>query len=90
MPSTSANPSHAPNNQPPTTYELLTQLSAGPNSREVASATLRAALKEQYPTLEIDPDLAMVVTPGWRIVDDQVQPAPLFKRPASRAPTGED
>ena len=40
--------------------------------------TLRSALKELYPTLAIDPDLAMVVTPHWRVVDDQVLSAPAY------------
>jgi hypothetical protein len=57
-------------------YELLVQLTSGPTSREVASSILRVALKEQYPTLEIDPDLAVVVTPRWRIVEHLIQPAP--------------
>nr|WP_315414030.1 DUF6543 domain-containing protein [uncultured Pseudomonas sp.] len=64
------------NNRPPSTYSLLTQLSTGPSIREVAANLLRAALKEQYPTLNIDPDLATVVTPHWRIVDDLIQSTP--------------
>jgi len=71
-------PSVTSHNRPPTTYELLTQLTSGPNSREVAAVTLRSALKELYPTLAIDPDLAMVVTPNWRVVDDQVLSAPAY------------
>ncbi|WP_411390995.1 dermonecrotic toxin domain-containing protein [Pseudomonas sp. MPB23] len=71
-------PPAALNNRPPSTYELLTQLTSGPTSREVAAVTLRAALKALYPTLDIDPDLAMVVTPDWRIVDDQVVPGPAY------------
>ncbi|WP_321362173.1 hypothetical protein [Pseudomonas extremaustralis] len=66
------------NNRPPSTYELLTQLTSGPTSREVAAVTLRAALTALYPSLDIDPDLAMVVTPNWRIVDDRVVPAPAY------------
>lgn len=63
-------------NRPPSTYDLLTQLSTGPSIREVAANLLRAALKEQYPTLNIDPDLATVVTPHWRIADDLIQSTP--------------
>ena len=62
--------------RPPNTYELLTQLTTGPTAREVAATTLRSALKELYPTLNIDPDLAMVVGPRWQAVGDVVKPAP--------------
>lgn len=64
------------NNRPPSSYELLTQLSTGPSIREVAANLLRSSLKEQYPALNIDPDLAMVVTPHWRILNDVIEPAP--------------
>lgn len=71
-------PNHLPNNnhRPPSTYELLTQLTTGPTTHEVAGATLRSALRELYPTLNIDPDLAMVVSPRWDVVDSAVEPAP--------------
>ncbi|WP_455929025.1 dermonecrotic toxin domain-containing protein [Pseudomonas fluorescens] len=72
MPNDTSNDNHSP----PSTYELLTQLTTGPTTREVAANTLRLALKEQYPTLNIDPDLAIVVTPRWRVVDGIVEPAP--------------
>ncbi|WLH84789.1 dermonecrotic toxin domain-containing protein [Pseudomonas sp. FP2338] len=75
-------PNDLPNNhRPPSTYELLTQLTTGPTTREVAAATLRSALKELYPTLDIDPDLAMVVSPQWRVVADLVEPAPAIVEP---------
>ncbi|MCF5093762.1 hypothetical protein GIW56_10685 [Pseudomonas gessardii] len=64
------------NHHAPSTYELLTQLSTGPTIREVAANLLRSALREQYPTLMIDPDLAMVITPHWRIAPYLIQPAP--------------
>ncbi|KRP47415.1 hypothetical protein SAMN04490190_4062 [Pseudomonas libanensis] len=66
----------ANNHRPPTAYELLTQLTTGPTTREVAATTLRAALKELYPTLHIDPDLAKVVSPQWEVVGSAVEPAP--------------
>jgi hypothetical protein len=53
---------------------LLTQLTTGPSIREVAAKILRPALKELYPELDIDPDLAVVVSPVWLIVNDQVVP----------------
>lgn len=53
---------------------LLTQLTTGPSIREVAAKILRPALKELYPELDIDPDLAIVVSPHWLIVNDQVVP----------------
>ena len=68
----------ANNHRPPSTYELLTQLTTGPSTREVAAATLRSALKELYPTLNIDPDLAVVVSPQWQVVDNAIERAPPF------------
>ncbi|MDQ0978130.1 dermonecrotic toxin domain-containing protein [Pseudomonas synxantha] len=59
-------------NRPPTVDELLIQLTTGPTSREVAANTLRTALREQYPKLDIDPDLAMVCHPRWRVIDDLI------------------
>lgn len=56
------------------TNKLLTQLTTGPSPREVASNILRPALKELYPELDIDPDLAIVVSPSWLIVDKEVVP----------------
>lgn len=53
---------------------LLTQLTTGPSIREVAAAILRPALKELYPELDLDPDLAIVVSPNWLIVGDEVIP----------------
>jgi hypothetical protein len=70
------NDSSLTNNHPPSNYELLTQLSVGPSIRDVAANLLRSSLIEQYPTLTIDPDLAMVITPHWRIVGDVIQSAP--------------
>ncbi|QXH75905.1 dermonecrotic toxin domain-containing protein [Pseudomonas salmasensis] len=66
----------ANNHRPPTTYELLTQLTTGPTTREVAATTLRSALKELYPTLNIDPNLAVVVSPRWEVVGEAVERAP--------------
>ncbi|MGR3886618.1 dermonecrotic toxin domain-containing protein [Pseudomonas sp. 1152_12] len=60
------------NNRPPDAYELLTQLTSVPTTREVASTTLRTALRELYPALDIDPDLAMVCRPSWRVVGDTI------------------
>jgi len=70
------NDSPLSNNRPPSSYELLMQLSVGPSIRDVAANLLRSSLMEQYPTLAIDPDLAMVITPHWRIVGDVIQSAP--------------
>ncbi len=66
---------HTNNNRPSTAYGLLTQLTTGPSSREVASAMLRTALREQYPTLNLNPDLTMLVTPRWQVTDEAVIPA---------------
>ena len=80
------------NNLPSTTRptsasELLTQLTTGPTLREVAANTLRKALMELYPTLEIDPDLATVVTPGWRFANNHPLPAGFFTESLTSALT---
>ncbi|OPA82973.1 hypothetical protein BFW86_28580 [Pseudomonas fluorescens] len=66
---------HTNNNRPSTAYGLLTQLTTGPTMREVAANVLRAALMEQYPTLNLNPDLTQVVTPRWRVSADAIEPA---------------
>lgn len=63
---------------PPSTYALLTQMTTGPTNREVAATVLRSALNELYPTLNLNPDLAMVVTPRWSIKNHVILPAPAF------------
>lgn len=55
---------------------LFTQLYVGPSFRETASALLRQSLREQYPTLDINPDIAMVGTPTWRLIDDEIVAGP--------------
>ncbi|MGH8386961.1 MAG: hypothetical protein ACRESJ_15940 [Pseudomonas sp.] len=55
---------------------LLTQLVAGPSIREVATQALLPELKALYPTLPIDPRLAMVVTPTWTLHKQHVVPGP--------------
>lgn len=56
------------------TVDVVTQLMTGPSLREVASKTLKPALKALYPTLDIDPQQAMVVTPSWVIEDKRIVP----------------
>lgn len=58
----------------PSAVDVVTQLVTGPSLREVASKTLRPALKTLYPDLDLDPQLAMVVRPTWIIEGDQVVP----------------
>ncbi|KAB0509207.1 dermonecrotic toxin domain-containing protein [Pseudomonas moorei] len=55
---------------------LLTQLVTGPSIREVATRALQPALKTLYPNLQIDPRLAMVVTPTWTLQEQRVEPGP--------------
>ncbi|PIB43393.1 hypothetical protein AOA59_15020 [Pseudomonas sp. 2822-15] len=55
---------------------LFTQLYVGPSFRETASALLRQSLRELYPTLDIDPDIAMVGTPTWQLIDDEIVAGP--------------
>ncbi|OPA96826.1 hypothetical protein BFW87_10920 [Pseudomonas fluorescens] len=57
------------------TAALITQMSIGPAFREVAAGLLREQLQKLYPSLDIDPDIAVVGTPAWAIVDDHVVPA---------------
>lgn len=58
----------------PSAVDVVTQLVTGPSLREVASKTLRPALRTLYPDLDLDPQLAMVVRPTWVIEDDRVVP----------------
>ena len=60
----------------PSAVDALTLLVSGPSINEVASTLLRSALNPLYPQLNIDPDLAMVVTPGWIISDQQIVHGP--------------
>jgi len=57
--------------------DLLTQLVTGPSIREVATRILRDDLKKLYPQLNIDPAMAMVVTPSWKIAAGAVRPGTL-------------
>ncbi|WLH35630.1 hypothetical protein PSH79_27640 [Pseudomonas sp. FP2196] len=63
-----------PESSMPSPVDVVTQLVTGPSLREVASKTLQPALKTLYPTLHIDPQQAMVVTPTWVIKGEQVAP----------------
>ncbi|WP_460410011.1 MULTISPECIES: dermonecrotic toxin domain-containing protein [unclassified Pseudomonas] len=58
----------------PSAVDVVTQLVTGPSLREVASKTLRPALRTLYPDLDLDPQLAMVVRPTWVIENDRVVP----------------
>lgn len=57
------------------TATLIAQMSTGPAFREVAATLLREQLQALYPTLDIDPNLAVIGTPRWDIVEDEVVPA---------------
>ncbi|WP_395609940.1 hypothetical protein [Pseudomonas sp. B22129] len=69
MTSTDSTPSHQS-----LTAALITQMSTGPAFREVAATMLREQLQALYPTLGIDPNVAMVGTPIWGIDDGHVVP----------------
>lgn len=56
------------------TATLITQMSTGPAFREVAATLLREQLQDLYPTLDIDPNTAVIGVPLWGIEDDQVVP----------------
>lgn len=65
---------------PNPTEALITQLSVGPDLRDVAAVLLRQRLRELYPSIDIDPSIAMVGTPSWVIIDDQlVSGTPSYK-----------
>ncbi|WP_439854203.1 dermonecrotic toxin domain-containing protein [Pseudomonas yamanorum] len=72
-------------NGPLTTNTLITQLTTGPTLRDVACNTLRPALKELYPQLDIDPDLAVVVSPLWLARDGKILPGLPHYEPLSGA-----
>ncbi|MBC3299669.1 hypothetical protein H0Z09_00905 [Pseudomonas sp. SWRI18] len=72
MPSSTSQ--HSP--QVSLTSALITQMASGPAFREVAARLLREELLERYPHLDIDPNIAMVGTPVWEIVEDQVVSRP--------------
>lgn len=55
---------------------LFTELYVGPSFRETASHLLRQSLREHYPTLDIDPDIAMVGTPTWQLIDNEIVAGP--------------
>lgn len=55
---------------------LFTELYVGPSFRETASHLLRQSLREHYPTLDIDPDIAMVGTPTWQLIGDEIVAGP--------------
>ncbi len=65
---------HAP--QVGLTSALMTQLASGPAFREVAAGLLREQLLGRYPNLDIDPNIAMVGTPVWEIIEDKVVSRP--------------
>lgn len=61
---------------PSATEALITQLSVGPDLREVAAVLLRQHLQTLYPTLDIDPAITMVGTPVWEIFNDEIIAGP--------------
>ncbi|MCF5700048.1 dermonecrotic toxin domain-containing protein [Pseudomonas syringae] len=56
---------------------LITQLSVGPDLRDVAAVLLRQHLREMYPALDLDPAITMVGSPSWALIDDQVLAGPV-------------
>jgi len=54
------------------TEALITQLSVGPDLRDVAAVLLREHLRKLYPTLDLEPSITMIGTPQWSIVDEQI------------------
>ncbi|MGF6093321.1 hypothetical protein [Pseudomonas sp. 18175] len=76
MPSTPATEHHRRPPRARLTSSLINQLSIGPAFREVAAALLRKQLQRRYPSLNIDPDIVMVGTPSWKIINGEVVAQP--------------
>ncbi|VVO79616.1 hypothetical protein PS862_01759 [Pseudomonas fluorescens] len=57
--------------------DLVNQTSHGPTLHEVASQLLRQMLKEQFTDLDIDPDKAVVGSPQWQVIGDEVESGPI-------------
>ncbi|MBC3363579.1 DUF6543 domain-containing protein [Pseudomonas sp. SWRI154] len=55
---------------------LLNQLLAGPSYPEVAAELLRDALKDLYPSLDLDPYTTVLGTPDWDIIDGEIVELP--------------
>lgn len=55
---------------------LITQLSVGPDLRDVAAVLLRQHLRKLYPTLDLDPSITMVGTPTWVLANDEIVAGP--------------
>lgn len=49
----------------------------GPTLSEVAAHMLRQALKERYPTQDLDPDQTLIGTPQWQLVDGEPSAGPV-------------
>ncbi|WP_458131275.1 dermonecrotic toxin domain-containing protein [Pseudomonas sp. R3-41] len=55
---------------------LLNQLLAGPSYPDVAAELLRRALKDLYPSLDLDPYATVLGTPDWDIIDGEIVALP--------------
>ncbi|MBC3373051.1 hypothetical protein HU762_03765 [Pseudomonas sp. SWRI92] len=55
---------------------LLNQLLGGPSYPEVAAALLRDALRDIYPSLDLDPYTTVIGEPDWDIVDGEIVELP--------------
>ena len=62
---------------------LLNQLLAGPSDLEVAAVLLRDALKELYPSLDLDPYTTVLAEPAWDIIDGEIVALPTRYEPLS-------
>ncbi|WP_434608783.1 hypothetical protein J3P80_24925 [Pseudomonas sp. D2-30] len=55
---------------------LLNQLLAGPTYPEVAAGLLQGALKDLYPSLDLDPYTTVLAEPAWDIVGGEIVALP--------------
>lgn len=56
--------------------DLISQTSHGPTLSDVASKLMRQALQEHFPTLDLDPDKTLLVTPQWQVVAGTIEARP--------------
>ena len=75
---TTSGSTSTPKNDPATDQRgaLITQLYAGPSFRETAATMLRQSLQALYPTLDIDPNIALLGTPTWELAGEHIIAGP--------------
>lgn len=57
--------------------DLINQINHGPTLNKVASTLMGQMLKENYTDLDIDPDKAVVGSPQWQVINEEVESGPV-------------